>query len=128
MILVLMAVCVFVMNGRTIDLWIMFGFGILGYLSERIRILLAPIVLGLILGPLAEQSLRRALLISRGDWTELVIAADLWGARHRNRPGHPLADSALAPTAAPHPRRVMSTGLDHPDKCTLGVRGWCCRC
>lgn len=73
MILVLMAVGVFVINGRTVDLWVMFGFGVLGYVFERIRIPLAPIVLGLILGPLAEQNVRRALLISGGDWTELFL-------------------------------------------------------
>ena len=33
---------------------------------------LAPIILGMILGPMAEQSVRRALLISRGDVTELL--------------------------------------------------------
>ena len=71
MILVLMAVGVFVINGRIIDLWIMFAFGIAGYLLEKTNVPLAPIVLGLILGPLAEQNVRRALLISRGDWTAL---------------------------------------------------------
>ncbi len=71
MILVLMAVGVFVINGRIIDLWIMFAFGIAGYLLEKTNVPLAPIVLGLILGPLAEQNVRRALLISRSDWTAL---------------------------------------------------------
>jgi putative tricarboxylic transport membrane protein len=33
---------------------------------------LAPIILGLILGPMAEQNIRRALLLSRGDWTPIV--------------------------------------------------------
>lgn len=71
MILILMAVGVYVINGRLSDLWVMFAFGMVGYVFEKVRIPLPPIVLGLILGPLAEQSVRRAMLISRGDWTEL---------------------------------------------------------
>lgn len=70
-VLVLMTVGVFVINGRTVDLWIMLLAGIAGYLLEKVRVPAAPIILGMILGPMAEQSLRRALLISRGDWTEL---------------------------------------------------------
>jgi len=70
-VLILMTVGVFVINGRTLDLWIMFLAGIAGYLLEKVRVPAAPIILGMILGPMAERSLRRALLISRGDWTEL---------------------------------------------------------
>lgn len=72
MILILMAVGVYVINGRVIDLWVMFAAGLAGYLLEKMEVPLAPVVLGLILGPMAEQSVRRALLISRGDATELV--------------------------------------------------------
>ncbi|QFT79998.1 Tripartite tricarboxylate transporter TctA family protein [Roseovarius sp. THAF27] len=71
-ILVLMAVGVYVINGRIVDLWIMFAAGLAGYVFEKVNVPLAPIVLGLILGPMAEQNVRRALLISRGDVTELV--------------------------------------------------------
>lgn len=70
-ILVLMCVGVYVINGRPIDLWIMLAAGVIGYLLEKVEVPLAPIILGLILGPMAEESVRRALLISRGDWTEL---------------------------------------------------------
>lgn len=72
MIVILMAVGVYVINGRVIDLWVMFAAGLAGYVLEKLSVPLAPIVLGLILGPMAEQSVRRALLISRGDATELV--------------------------------------------------------
>ncbi|MEX1234889.1 MAG: tripartite tricarboxylate transporter permease [Roseovarius sp.] len=71
-ILVLMVVGVYVINGRPVDLWVMFAAGVAGYFLEKVEVPLAPIVLGLILGPMAEQSVRRALLISRGDVTELV--------------------------------------------------------
>ena len=71
-ILVLMCVGVYVINGRPVDLWVMLGAGLAGYLLEKVNVPLAPIILGMILGPMAEQSVRRALLISRGDATELL--------------------------------------------------------
>ena len=71
-ILILMCVGVYVINGRPVDLWIMLLAGIAGYFLEKVNVPLAPIILGMILGPMAEQSVRRALLISRGDATELV--------------------------------------------------------
>lgn len=71
-ILVLMCVGVYVINGRPIDLWVMLLTGIAGYFLEKMSVPLAPVILGMILGPMAEQSVRRALLISRGDATELL--------------------------------------------------------
>ncbi|MEH0069776.1 tripartite tricarboxylate transporter permease [Pannonibacter sp. Pt2-lr] len=70
-ILVLMCVGVYVINGRIVDVWIMLGAGLAGYFLEKVNVPLAPVILGMILGPLAEQSIRRALLISRGDASEL---------------------------------------------------------
>lgn len=70
-ILVLMCVGVYVINGRVVDLWVMLGAGFIGYLLEKMAVPLAPIILGMILGPMAEQSVRRAMLISRGDATDL---------------------------------------------------------
>ncbi|NDV87231.1 hypothetical protein GTW51_11015 [Aurantimonas aggregata] len=46
----------------------MLGFGLLGFAMERLSIPTAPAVLAVILGPLAEASLRRSLLISRGEF------------------------------------------------------------
>ena len=71
-ILILMCVGVYVINGRPVDLWIMVAAGLSGYFLEKLNVPLAPIILGMILGPMAEQSVRRALLISRGDATELL--------------------------------------------------------
>ncbi|MEP3036511.1 MAG: tripartite tricarboxylate transporter permease, partial [Pseudoruegeria sp.] len=71
-ILILMCVGVYVINGRPIDLWVMLLAGVAGYFLEKVNVPLAPIILGMILGPMAEQSVRRALLISRGDATELL--------------------------------------------------------
>lgn len=70
-ILVLMCVGVYVINGRVIDLWVMIVAGFVGYFLEKLDVPLAPIILGMILGPMAEQSVRRAILISRGDVSDL---------------------------------------------------------
>ena len=48
------------------------AFGLLGYGLRRFDYPIAPVVVGLILGPLAEQQLRRALAISQGDPSVLV--------------------------------------------------------
>src|SRR5690606_12223408 len=47
------------------------AFGIIGYLLRRFGYPIAPVVVGLILGPMAEQQLRRALSISQGDMAVL---------------------------------------------------------
>ena len=47
-------------------------FGLMGYMFRRFGYPIAPVVVGLILGPMAEQQLRRALAISQGDPSVLV--------------------------------------------------------
>ncbi|SMO35774.1 tripartite tricarboxylate transporter permease [Paracoccus laeviglucosivorans] len=67
-------------NPSSFELGMLLGFGVLGYVMRLFGYPIAPIVVGLILGPMAEQQLRRALSISQGDWTVLVqspIAATL---------------------------------------------------
>ncbi|MBT0780416.1 MULTISPECIES: tripartite tricarboxylate transporter permease [Paracoccus] len=69
-------------NPSAFELGMLLGFGVLGYVMRLFGYPIAPIVVGLILGPMAEQQLRRALSISQGDWTTLVqspIAAVLLG-------------------------------------------------
>ena len=69
-------------NPSSFELGMLLGFGVLGYVMRLFGYPIAPIVVGLILGPMAEQQLRRALAISQGDWTVLVqspIAATLLG-------------------------------------------------
>ena len=51
------------------DLWLMIGFGVVGYLFERFRFPIAPLVLGVILGPLAEESFMNAMISFSNDWT-----------------------------------------------------------
>jgi putative tricarboxylic transport membrane protein len=51
------------------DLWLMIGFGVLGYLFERLHFPIAPLVLGVILGPLAEESFVNSMISFSNDWT-----------------------------------------------------------
>ena len=54
------------------DVWLMFLFGIVGYLLRKLNYPVAPAVLAIVLGPLAERSLRQSLLISQGDMMTFV--------------------------------------------------------
>ncbi len=56
-------------RSTTGDLWLIAGFGILGYLFERFRVPIAPLVLGAILGPLAESSFMTTMISFSNDWT-----------------------------------------------------------
>jgi putative tricarboxylic transport membrane protein len=55
-----------------VDLVILYVFGLLGFVMRRWNIPVAPAVIGLILGPLAETQFRRALAISQGDLSVFV--------------------------------------------------------
>jgi putative tricarboxylic transport membrane protein len=59
-------------NPSQVELAMLLAFGLLGYGLRRFGYPIAPVVIGLILGPLAEQQLRRALAISQGDPSVLV--------------------------------------------------------
>jgi TctA family transporter len=67
LILVFCAIGVFSLNNSTFDIYLMALFGILGYVFAKLDCEGAPMLLGFILGPLMEEYLRRALIISRGD-------------------------------------------------------------
>ena len=55
-------------NQSVFDIWMMLGFGVIGYLLKKLDFPLAPAVLGMILGPQLEKSLRTSLEISGGDF------------------------------------------------------------
>jgi putative tricarboxylic transport membrane protein len=59
-------------NGTVFDVYVLLVLGILGYFLRRYGYPIAPLIIGAILGPLAETQLRRALAISDGDPTALV--------------------------------------------------------
>jgi putative tricarboxylic transport membrane protein len=60
---------IYSLGNNPFDLVLVSGFGLLGYLFIKLKCEPAPLVLGFILGPLVEENLRRALLISRGDFS-----------------------------------------------------------
>ncbi|NNE80299.1 MAG: tripartite tricarboxylate transporter permease [Silicimonas sp.] len=66
-IFVLCVLGVFATTDRMFDTWIMLIIGIVGYLMRKLNYPVAPAVLAIVLGPLAERSLRQSLISSRGD-------------------------------------------------------------
>ena len=72
MILVFCCIGVFSLGNKLFDVYLMAGFGVLGYVFAKLKCEPAPLLLGFILGPMMEEYLRRALLLSRGDFGVLV--------------------------------------------------------
>ena len=60
------------LNNNNFDVYMAAGFGIVGYLFFKLSCEPAPLLLGFILGPMMEENLRRALLLSRGDWSTFM--------------------------------------------------------
>ena len=60
------------LSNNPFDVLIMAIFGVLGYICVKLECEPAPMILGFILGPLMEENLRRAMLLSRGDPTTFV--------------------------------------------------------
>lgn len=82
-ILLFCAIGVYSTNNNSFDIWMVAVFGLIGYSFIKLGCEPAPLLLGLILGPMMEEYLRRALLISRGDWSVFVtrpISASLLAA------------------------------------------------
>ena len=57
----------YTINNKPFDLFVMAFFAVFGYLALKLDCEPAPLILGFVLGPMMEENLRRALLISRGD-------------------------------------------------------------
>ncbi len=71
---------VYAVNSSALDVWIMAIMGLLGYGLRKLGFESAPIILGLVLGPLVEMSLRQSLVMSGGNYLIFVqhpIAAAL---------------------------------------------------
>lgn len=96
-VFVLCVIGPYAITERVFDIYVMFGFGIVGFLLREMRFPMAPLVLGVILGELLDKNLRRALTLSDGDlgpfftrpisavlWivTLLLIVSALPGVRH----------------------------------------------
>ena len=74
---------IYSLSGSSFDLILMIIFGLLGYILRKLDVPTVPIILGILLGNNMEDSLRRAMVISDGDWTYLFssgISIGLWAA------------------------------------------------
>ena len=97
---------IYSISGSGYDLVLMIVFGFFGYLFRKLDVPTVPIILGILLGNNMEDSLRRAMVISNGDWTYLFssgISIGLWAAaivgfvapvflKHLLRPPKPVDD------------------------------------
>ncbi len=69
-------------NNSVVDVWLMLGCSVVGYFFNKIGVETAPLLLGMVLGPQLEENLRRAMLLSDGDFSVFVtrpISAVLLG-------------------------------------------------
>ena len=71
-IIVLICMGVYSLNNNVFDVWLTLVFGWAGYLMRLFRFEPAPFLIGFVLGPMMEEQLRRAMLLSRGDPTVFV--------------------------------------------------------
>ena len=85
-ILIFATLGVYGMRQSSFDIFLLYAIGVMGFLMRRYDFPTAPVIIGMILGPLAEAQLRRALAISQGDPSIFFT--------------HPLSASLLALTAA----------------------------
>ena len=53
------------LNSSTFELWVLLSFGILGYIFQKLRFNVGPLILAMILGPITEMSFRQALMLGR---------------------------------------------------------------
>jgi len=98
----------------TLDILILLIVGVVGYFMRRFGYPIAPLIVGLILGPMAEQQLRKALQLSQGSVIDLFLSpfaaicyavlallliGGLWLKRRQNRYEHALEASLEATTS-----------------------------
>ena len=94
-IIVICAIGAYTVHSSMWDVWMMLVFGVLGYLFKKLKYPLAPLVLALVLGDMAESSFRQSMLLSQGSvaifWSNplvgsiaglavLLLLWPLWGA------------------------------------------------
>ena len=106
-ILSFMVIGVYSLNNSSLDVYMTILFGLLGFVFMKLKVEPAPMILAFVLGPLMEENLRRALLISRGDpgvfFTRPISAGFLIAAA-----------ILLAIMVLPAVRRKRDTALEEP--------------
>jgi TctA family transporter len=71
-ILVFISLGVYSVNNNPFDVYMVAALGVFGYLLAVLKFEVAPLLLGFVLGPMMEENLRRALLLSRGDMMTFI--------------------------------------------------------
>jgi putative tricarboxylic transport membrane protein len=71
-IVVLCMTGVYALNSNMADVWIMLALGVFGFVMRKLRYPVAAFIIGLVLGPIAEVSLRQGLMINDYDWLALA--------------------------------------------------------
>ncbi|UZD54210.1 tripartite tricarboxylate transporter permease [Caldimonas aquatica] len=71
-ILLFCCIGLYTLNNNNFDVYLAVLFGVIGYVFYKLGCEPAPLLLGFILGPMMEENLRRALLLSRGDWSTFM--------------------------------------------------------
>ena len=71
-IVVFCAIGAYSINNSFFDVWLILGFGLVGYFFLKVGVEPAPFVLGFVLGPMLEENFRRAMLISGGELTVFI--------------------------------------------------------
>ena len=71
-IIVFSCIGVYADRNQSFDIFLMVGAAAFGFVMNKLQCSPAPLLLGLILGPLLEENFRRSLLLSRGDWSTFV--------------------------------------------------------
>ena len=106
-ITVLSMLGVYAISSATLDLWVLLAIGLLGFVMRRYQFPLAPVLIAVVLGPLAETELRRALTVAEGDasilvsspvtiilYSVLVLALAVGGLQHLRHRRQKAADAA----------------------------------
>ncbi|MDB5375604.1 MAG: hypothetical protein JWR00_50 [Rubritepida sp.] len=81
-ILVFCCIGVYSLNNNVFDVYMTVAFTVFGYVCNKLKMEPAPLLIGFVLGPMMEEHLRRAMLLSRGDWSVFVqrpISATMLG-------------------------------------------------
>jgi len=76
-VMVMALVGTYAARGNVFDVVVMLVFGLVGFLMRLFKVPEAPLVIAFLLAPIAEESLRRALLINRGDWGAALFGSTL---------------------------------------------------
>ncbi|MEK6709854.1 MAG: tripartite tricarboxylate transporter permease, partial [Nitrospinota bacterium] len=73
LVVLLCLVGTYSVNNSLLDLWVLVGMGLLGYLFRKLGFEPAVVILALVLGPMMEKTFRQTLFMARGDWGAILL-------------------------------------------------------